>query len=227
MNIRYLLPVVIAMVMPGVLYAGYNTTADDTQNDPACSGTYTTSGACPSSISVHSGTYIGNCDSITCIRGFKDNSGNEYGVNSCNRMKSSVSTDYYFLRSGYAIYSNMQGQSYCFVGYTYISPCVSAKSSCSTGTTDSTNSTTHVVTRKTTTWTCSGGCTTSTAYLCDIGYYGTNGNCTKCPSHGTYNADATTPGLGAGAMQACYFASGDPFSDGTGSGVFTADCRYK
>lgn len=64
-------------------------------------------------------------------------------------------------------------------------------------------------------------CSTSTAYRCAAGYYGssTNGTsgCTACPSGGTSVAGSNT------TITNCYATSG---SDSTGSYTFTSNCYY-
>lgn len=63
----------------------------------------------------------------------------------------------------------------------------------------------------------------NTNYRCASGYYGTTSNgssgCTKCPSPGTSQADATIP-------TQCYVPSDTPQSEDSGNYIFTQDCYY-
>lgn len=83
---------------------------------------------------------------------------------------------------------------------------------------------------KKTTRTCNcGTCVENTAYRCAVGYYGssTNGTsgCTRCPRDegGNYG---TSP-AGSTVVTACYIASGQTFTDATGTGSYVGNCSYK
>lgn len=105
------------------------------------------------------------------------------------------------------------------MGYTYkkciLSDCVSCAS-------DTSWSTAGTGTEKRTYRDCDpcDGCIESTSYRCIADYYGSNGNCTPCPSSGTSATGST-------AITSCYIPSGSRFSDSTGSGTYTDKCYYK
>lgn len=148
---------------------------------------------------------------------------------------------------------------------TYDSSCTDT--TCTSCTTTTTTSTTHVVTitdrtfetvcTGTTNVTASGTCTTtSIAYICEEGYYGTPtgrlDTCTACPSNATCGGGSTfscnkgyykngslcsrcpasggvygtTSGTGATAITECYIPADSTFSDSTGSGTYNGDCFY-
>ncbi len=64
-------------------------------------------------------------------------------------------------------------------------------------------------------------CSTSTTYICDVGYYGTpterKQTCTQCPDNGS------TAGTGATSVTECYVTSG---TDSTGTFEYTQPCYY-
>ena len=67
--------------------------------------------------------------------------------------------------------------------------------------------------------------------LCQSGYYGTNGNCTPCPTADGFtikSAGSTTGGNGGGPTQIthCYIPSGSTATDNTGTWTYTNDCHY-
>lgn len=73
-----------------------------------------------------------------------------------------------------------------------------------------------------------GVCQTTRVYRCSANYYGTPGTsksgCSPCPSSGGV---AGKSALGNNtSITGCYIPSGSSFSDGTGSGTYTADCYW-
>lgn len=65
---------------------------------------------------------------------------------------------------------------------------------------------------------CAGG--NGSGFACAKGYYKNGSTCSQCPPSGT------TTGTGATAITDCYLPSGTTFSESTGSGTYTADCKY-
>lgn len=67
---------------------------------------------------------------------------------------------------------------------------------------------------------------TTTYTSCKPGYYLSSGNCVACPKFTGVTVNITTKDKNTGDATSCYIPSGSEFSDFTGSGKFTADCKY-
>ncbi len=84
--------------------------------------------------------------------------------------------------------------------------------------------------QETKTYECDGSYTSSFAYRCASGAYGTArgssysiGNlsgCSRCPSGGTSSAGSTS-------ITSCYIPSGTAFNETSGTGTYTQNCYYK
>ena len=222
--------VAIGILAPNAVFAGYLTSIDtNTDGYAACSNVTTSSGSCPSGANPDPATSTTYCDSLKCIT-VKGN-GNTYYILACDKLKSSVSSSQYQIRYQYALFSGVNSNGDCVVNYSYVQACASGQSSCNGTATDTPISASHVK-RTRNAWTCAYGCQPTTSYLCNYGYYGTNvtsetTGCDPCPQPTGWTAsEITTPSTGTAVKDACYIAKGTTFSDVTGSGVLTADCRY-
>ena len=61
-----------------------------------------------------------------------------------------------------------------------------------------------------------------TACVCDIGYYGTNSSCTRCPESDGING--FTAGIGKTQITDCYFPADFELTDSTGKYKYIQDC---
>lgn len=111
--------------------------------------------------------------------------------------------------------------------YTCVAKSSSCDSSTCSGTTYTTNDTTHQ--RIKTTKSCqSGQCVTTTTYECSNGYYTTDNaiTCTKCPTIGKDNVAANTFAAVV-PITGCYISPNVDFQDDKGTGHFTGGpCAY-
>lgn len=74
---------------------------------------------------------------------------------------------------------------------------------------------------------CSGGtCEGDSEYMCTRGYYGTDGNCAKCPTESGGISTTTADAYGATSITECYAEKDVTAKDASGTYSFSQNCNY-